>query len=92
MLVPNIMHAFENKRVQKFACEHGLCRAHGPSHARGDLHAILRANVGRIVTVFPDEGIFVSALYFFILLFEQNDTFLDGFKTFFLKSRVAALQ
>ena len=34
------MPALENKRVQKFACEHGLCRAHGPSHARGDLLAI----------------------------------------------------
>ena len=54
-------------------------------------HAGMRANVDKIITVFPDEGIFASDIYFFILFLSKMILFLDGFDTFFLKSRVTAL-
>ena len=45
MLGPNIMPVLFNEQVKKIACEHGLSRAHDHSHARGDVHAGMRANV-----------------------------------------------
>ena len=80
---------FLKQTREKFACEHGPSTVHDHSHAKGGGGSccILECkliNVDKIITVFPDEDIFIQFLNFFRL-------FLDGFDTFFLKSTVAAL-
>ena len=91
------MPAFENKRVKNITVNVAFTRAHDRSHARfsiigGDLHAGMRADVGKIITVFPDEGFFAPVLYFFLYFYLSNMVlFWMGLILFFSKSGVATL-
>ena len=59
--------SFEKNLHVNMAFQEPMIILGGGGGGLGDLHAGMQAN--KIITVFPDEGIFASVLYFFLYFY-----------------------